>query len=104
MQTINNLLNEYLNIVNGNEENDIKKIKIDTLINQITGDGNVNNSLNLDSKKKIVGIKIIQNYTKPEVKEVKDNTSTYREQILSIKHTSPHKLTTHHFYSPTNEF
>lgn len=93
MQTINNLLNEYLSIVNSNEENDVKKIKIGTLINQITGDGNVNNSLNLENKKKIVGIKVIQNYTKPEVKETPLQ-----------KHTSPHRLTTHHFYSPADEF
>ena len=93
MQTINNLLNEYLSIVNSNEENDVKKIKIGTLINQITGDGNVNNSLNLENKKKIVGIKVIQNYTKPEVKETPLQ-----------KHTSPLRLTTHHFYSPADEF
>jgi hypothetical protein len=93
MQTINNLLNEYLSIVNSNEENDVKKIKINTLINQITGDGNVNNSLNLENKKKIVGIKVIQNYTKPEVKEVPLQ-----------KQASPHTLTTHHFYSPADEF
>ena len=96
MQTINNLLNEYLSIVNSNEENDVKKIKIDTLINQITGDGNVNNSLNLESKKKIVGIKIIGNYIKPAVKEVKD--------VTPQKQSSPHTLTTHRFYSSENEF
>jgi len=99
MQTINNLLNEYLSIVNSNEENDVKKTKIDTLINQITGDGNVNNSLNLESKKKIVGIKIITNYVKPLVKEVKDAKDTSLQ-----KQVSPHTLTTHHFYSSENEF
>jgi len=96
MQTINNLLNEYLSIVNSNDDNTIKKVKIDTLINQITGDGNVNNSLNLESKKKIVGLKIIGNYVKPLLKEVKE--------ISVQKHSSPHTLTKHHFYSPTNEF
>ena len=102
MQTIDNLLNEYLSIVNSNEEKTFKKIKINTLINQITGDGNVNNSLNLENKKKIVGIKIIGNNIKPNVKETKEAKET--DTVTLQKETSPNRLTTHHFYSPENEF
>lgn len=91
MKSINSILNEYLNFLNSflnptkvpstnNSQND-KSIKINTLVNQITGDGNLNSS-------KIIGVKALISEDAPY--EPKDK--------------SYQKSTMHQFYSPSNEF
>jgi len=100
MQTINNLLKDYLNLIGpGKETTDDKTInseekkinisrnkKINNLINQITGDGNLN------TKKKIVDIKA----------KISEETTEKQTGIINDKLNK--KITMHQFYSPSSEF
>lgn len=83
MKSINSILNEYLNYLNPTKvssPND-KNTRIKKLINEITGDGNLNSS-------KIIGVKALISEEVPN--EPKDK--------------SYQKPTMHQFYSPSNEF
>jgi len=92
MQTINNLLKDYLNIINPKKnESDNKTIKdrdekINKLINEITGDGNLN------TNKKIVNIKA----------KISEETTEKQTGIVNDKLNK--KITMHQFYSPSSEF
>lgn len=92
MQTINNLLKDYINIINPKKnESDNKTIKerdekINKLINEITGDGNLN------TNKKIVDIKA----------KISDETTEKQTGIINDKLNK--KITIHEFYSPSSEF
>jgi hypothetical protein len=92
MQTINNLLKDYLNIINPKKnESDNKNIKdrdekINKLINEITGDGNLN------TNKKIVDIKA----------KISEETTEKQTGIINDKLNK--KITMHQFYSPSSEF
>jgi hypothetical protein len=95
MESINNILKDYLNFIDPSKlKTDktkyIEEKKVDTsrdkkiniLINQITGDGNLN------TNKKIIGVKA---KISDDVSE-KDTDKSY------------YKPTIHQFYSPSSEF
>lgn len=104
MLSINNFLTDFLygytqkdkDVVNTNvdSKNDQKRNqKINKLITQITGDGNIN------EKKKIINIKVVdkkQNKIEPQVSitysSANNNASTHNENY-----------NTYQFYSPMNE-
>jgi hypothetical protein len=92
MQTINNLLKDYINIINPKKlQSDNTNIttrdeKINKLINEITGDGNLN------TNKKIVNIKA----------KISDDTTEKQTGIINDKLNK--KITMHEFYSPSSEF
>jgi len=76
MNNINNLLSNYINIFsNNNNKNNEKEKKIKLLINQIIGEGNLKK--NQPNKKKIVGIKTIDNYI--------ENTDLFKEYLLELQ-------------------
>jgi len=91
MSSINKILDKYLNLLTAylnptkvSSTNDLqnnKSTKINTLVNQITGDGNLNSS-------KIISVKALISEEVPY--EPKDK--------------SYQKPTMHQFYSPSNEF
>jgi hypothetical protein len=91
IKSINSILNEYLNFLNSylnptkisstNDSQNNKSTKIKTLINEITGDGNLNSN-------KIIGVKALISEEVPN--EPKDKS--YQKQTM------------HQFYSPSNEF
>jgi hypothetical protein len=76
MNNINNLLSDYINIFSSNDNKDNEKEKkIKLLINQIIGEGNLKK--NQPNKKKIVGIKTIDNYI--------ENTDLFKEYLLELQ-------------------
>ena len=88
MQSISNLLNDYFDFINPKRSTskistkvDKRSEKINNLVNQITGDGNI-------SPSKIIGIKALIS---------EDNT-------VESKDKSYQKTTMHQFYSPSSEF
>jgi hypothetical protein len=88
MQSINDLLKDYFNFINSyinptrvSSNTDNKRTeKVNTLVNEITGDGNMN--------KKIIGVIAIVSEDKPIIQSEK----------------SYQKTTVHQFYSPSSEF
>jgi len=90
MKSINYILNEYLNYLNPTKVSPVNDLqsnksekteKINTLVNQITGDGNI-------TPTKITSIKALISEEVPN--EPKDK--------------SYQKPTMHQFYSPSNEY
>jgi hypothetical protein len=84
MKTINNILNEYLKIIGGDNSKLNKEDKINNLINKIISTG--------DSPKKIIAIKTIDDT---------DNVDIIKKQLLDnlSKNTSIHQ-----FFSESSEF
>jgi hypothetical protein len=84
MKTINNILNEYLKIIGGDNSKLNKEDKINNLINKIISTG--------DSPKKIIAIKTIDDT---------DNVDIIKKQLLDnlTKNTSIHQ-----FFSESSEF
>jgi|UniRef100_A0A6C0H0X0 hypothetical protein len=84
MKTINNILNEYLKIIGGDNSKLNKEDKINNLINKIISTG--------DSPKKIIAIKTI---------DETDNVDIIKKQLLDnlTKNTSIHQ-----FFSESSEF
>lgn len=95
METINSLLSEFLNIIGGNNNIVPKEVKINKLIDQITGDGN---KKIIEDKKKIISIKTIE-LTENNKVEL-ENPIEFKNYLLKLKKTS----NVHEFFSSSEEF
>jgi hypothetical protein len=84
MKTINNILNEYLKIIGGDNSKLNKEDKINNLINKIISTG--------DSPKKIIAIKTI---------DETDNVDIIKKQLLD---NLPKNTSIHQFFSESSEF
>ena len=93
METINNLLSDFLTMIGGNN-NKPNNDKINNLIDQITGDGSKT------QEKKIISIKTIQ-LTENNTNEL-DNQDEFKKYLLSLKKSNSSII--HQFYSSENEF
>lgn len=101
MNNIDYFLSEYIhNLKGGNAKGfNTRQEKINTLINQITGDGNINKQTGGD--KKIVEIKSI---IESDTEKIQNNQDNFKNYLLELKKDKSDPTIIHQFYSSSEEF
>lgn len=100
MQSINNLLSDYMSVINCNNDpkyankGSTKEEKIKYLINQITGEGNKKGGSD-NTNKKIIGVKVIET--------TENNEGKFKDYLLNLKNNSNQSTNQiHQFFSSEN--
>lgn len=105
MKNIDHFLSEYIqnfkesNFKGGNKDNYSRQDKINRLLQQITGDGNIEKQKG--GNKKIVEIKSIVD---SETDKIQNNQENFKNYLANLKKEKNDPTVVHQFYSSSDEF